>query len=67
MVRMVLTDEQCSRIKPHCLGKPGDPGRSVTDIECSWNLFYGKHVQAVRGTRLAGDLWAAWNTEIQAV
>jgi len=31
MVRMVLTDEQCSRIKPYCFGKLGDPGRSDMD------------------------------------
>jgi len=28
MVRMVLRDAQWSRIAPHCLGKPADPGRS---------------------------------------
>jgi len=31
MVRLILTDEQWSRIEPHCLGKPGEPGRNGTD------------------------------------
>ncbi|GLL08837.1 transposase [Dactylosporangium matsuzakiense] len=28
MERFVLTDAQWSKIEPHCLGKPTDPGRS---------------------------------------
>jgi transposase len=28
MERFVLTDVQWAKIEPHCLGKPGDPGRS---------------------------------------
>ncbi len=28
MDRFVLTDAQWARMEPHCLGKPGDPGRS---------------------------------------
>lgn len=31
MVRTVLTDAQWSLMGPHCLGKPGDPGRSGVD------------------------------------
>lgn len=31
MDRNVLTDAQWARIEPHCLGKPGDPGRSGKD------------------------------------
>ena len=31
MVRLVLTDAQWEKIAPHCLGKPGDPGRSGGD------------------------------------
>jgi transposase len=28
MERFVLTDAQWATMEPHCLGKPGDPGRS---------------------------------------
>jgi transposase len=28
MDRFVLTDAQWAKMEPHCLGKPGDPGRS---------------------------------------
>ena len=28
MTRLCLSDEQWSKIEPHCLGKPGDPGRT---------------------------------------
>ena len=28
MDRLVLTDAQWAKMEPHCLGKPGDPGRS---------------------------------------
>src|ERR1700758_5201635 len=28
MNRFVLTDAQWAKMEPHCLGKPGDPGRS---------------------------------------
>ena len=28
MERFVLTDAQWAKMEPHCLGKPGDPGRS---------------------------------------
>src|SRR3712207_9130411 len=28
MERYVLTDAQWAKMAPHCLGKPGDPGRS---------------------------------------
>src|SRR3954449_7120730 len=31
MNRFVLTDAQWAKMEPHCLGKPGDPGRSGRD------------------------------------
>jgi len=31
MDRFVLTDAQWAKMESHCLGKPGDPGRSGTD------------------------------------
>jgi transposase len=31
MERFVLTDAQWAKMEPHCLGKPGDPGRSGKD------------------------------------
>ena len=31
MDRNVLTDARWAKIEPHCLGKPGDPGRSGKD------------------------------------
>ena len=31
MERFVLTDAQWAKMEPHCLGKPGDPGRSGDD------------------------------------
>ena len=31
MDRFVLTDAQWAKMAPHCLGKPGDPGRSGND------------------------------------
>ncbi len=31
MDRLVLTDAQWAMMEPHCLGKPGDPGRSGAD------------------------------------
>ena len=31
MDRLVLTDAQWAKMEPHCLGKPGDPGRSGRD------------------------------------
>lgn len=31
MDRMVLTEAQWAKMEQHCLGKPGDPGRSGTD------------------------------------
>jgi transposase len=31
MDRFVLTDAQSAKMAPHCLGKPGDPGRSGSD------------------------------------
>ena len=31
MDRFVLTDAQWAKMEPHCLGKPGDPGRSGDD------------------------------------
>ena len=31
MDRFVLSDAQWAKMEPHCLGKPGDPGRSGGD------------------------------------
>ena len=31
MARTVLTEAQWAKMDPHCLGKPGDPGRSGTN------------------------------------
>ena len=31
MDRFVLTDAQWAKMEPHCLGKPGDPGRTGMD------------------------------------
>ena len=31
MDRFVLTDAQWAKMEPHCLGKPGDPGRTRMD------------------------------------
>jgi len=31
MIRFCLNDAQWARMEPHCLGKPGDPGRTGGD------------------------------------
>jgi len=61
MVQLILTDEQWSRMEPHCLGKPGDPGRNGTDNR----MFMG----AVLWKARTGSPWWAlpeifgkWNT-----
>ncbi len=61
MTRMVLTDAQWSRIQPHCLGKPSDPGRTGGDAR----LF----VEAVLWIARTGSPWrdlpedfGNWNT-----
>ena len=32
MDRFVLTDAQWAKMEPHCLGKPGDPGRDTVGV-----------------------------------
>jgi len=52
MVWLVLMEEQWSRIKPHCLGKPGDPGRSDMDMD---NRIF---MEAVLWKAPTGSAWA---------
>ncbi|MGY3294838.1 transposase [Bradyrhizobium sp. LM3.6] len=47
--RFVLTDAQWAKMEPHCLGKPGDPGRSGKDNR----LF----VEAVLWIARTGSPW----------
>ena len=49
MERFVLTDAQWAKMEPHCLGKPGDPGRSGKDNR----LF----VEAVLWIARTGSPW----------
>ncbi|WP_456671968.1 IS5 family transposase [Bradyrhizobium sp. LM2.9] len=49
MDRFVLTDAQWAKMEPHCLGKPGDPGRSGKDNR----LF----VEAVLWIARTGSPW----------
>ncbi|WP_456672327.1 MULTISPECIES: IS5 family transposase [unclassified Bradyrhizobium] len=49
MDRFVLTDAQWAKMEPHCLGKPGDPGRSGKDNR----LF----VEAVLWVARTGSPW----------
>ena len=49
MERFVLTDAQCAKMEPHCLGKPSDPGRSGRDNR----LF----VEAVLWIARTGSPW----------
>jgi transposase len=61
MVRLVLTDAQWEKIAPHCLGKPGDPGRSGSDNR----RFIEAVLWKVRTNSPWRDLLAAfgdWNT-----
>jgi transposase len=61
MVRLVLTDAQWEKIAPHCLGKPGDPGRSGGDNR----RFIEAVLWKVRTNSPWRDLPAAfgdWNT-----
>jgi transposase len=59
--RFVITDAQRAKMEPHCLGKPGDPGRSGADNR----LF----VEAVLWIARTGSFWrdlpgffGEWNT-----
>jgi len=56
MVRLILTDEQWSRMEPHCLGKSGDPGRNGTDnrMFTEGGSLEDKDRQSMAG--FAGDL-----------
>lgn len=61
MDRFVLSDAQWAKMEPHCLGKPGDRGRSGTDNR----LF----VEAVLWIARTGSPWrdlpplfGKWNT-----
>ena len=61
MGRCVLTDAQWARMAPHCLGKPGDPGRSGGDNR----LFVEAILWIVRtGSpwRDLPDVFGRWNT-----
>lgn len=49
MTRMILTDAQWARMEPHCLGRPGDPGRTGGDAR----LF----VEAVLRIARTGAPW----------
>src|SRR3954464_11624836 len=49
MDRLILTDAQSARMEPHCVGKPGDPGRSGKNNR----LF----VEAVLGIVRTGSPW----------
>src|SRR6266702_8687314 len=64
MDRFVLTDAQWAKMEPHCLGKPGDPGRSGKDNR----LF----VEAVLWIARTGSPWrdlppdfGPWNSVYQ--
>ena len=61
MERFVLTDAQWAKMEPHCLGKPGDPGRTGGDNR----LF----LEAVLWIARTGSPWrdlppvfGKWNT-----
>ena len=61
MDRFCLTDAQWARMEPHCLGKPGDPGRTGGDNR----LF----LEAVLWIARTGSPWrdlppwfGKWNT-----
>ena len=49
MTRYVLTDAQWAKMEPHCLGKPGDPGRSGTNNR--------RFVEAVLWIARTGSPW----------
>jgi transposase len=49
MTRMILTDAQWAQMEPHCLGRPGDPGRTGGDAR----LF----VEAVLWIARTGAPW----------
>lgn len=61
MERDVLTDRQWAKMAPHCLGKPGDPGRSGADNR--------RFIEAVLWIVRTGSPWrdlpacfGKWNT-----
>jgi transposase len=61
MERYVLTDAQCVKMEPHCLGKKSDPGRSGEDNR--------RFVEAVLWIARTGSPWrdlpplfGPWNT-----
>ena len=61
MIRTMLTDAQWARMEPHCLGRPGDPGRTGSDAR--------QFVEAVLWIARTGAPWrdlppafGAWNT-----
>jgi transposase len=49
MIRMMLTDAQWARMEPHCLGRPGDPGRTGSDAR--------RFVEAVLWIARTGAPW----------
>jgi len=61
MVRMVLTDEQWTRMEPHCLGKPGDPGRSGMDNRLFMEAVLWK-VRTGSAWRDLPEVFGKWNT-----
>src|SRR3954463_1901096 len=61
MDRFVLTDAQWAKMEPHCLGKPGDPGRTGMD----GRLFLEAVLWIARTSSPWRDLPSAfgkWNT-----
>jgi transposase len=66
MERFVLTDAQCAKMEPRCLGKPADPGRSGSDNR----LFVEAVLSIVRTGSPGPDLpafFGKWNTRLQAI
>jgi len=66
MVRLVLSDEQWSRIEPHCLGKhclgkPSDPGRSGMNNRMFMEAVLWK-ARTGSAWRDLPDVFGKWNT-----
>jgi len=61
MVRLILTDEQWSRMEPHCLGKPGDPGRNGTDNRMFMEAVLRK-ARTGSPWRALPEIFGKWNT-----
>src|SRR3954447_17676396 len=64
MDRFVLTDAQWAKMEPHCLGKPGDPGRTGMD----GRLFLEAVLWIARTSSLWRDLPSAfgkWDTGVK--